>query len=77
VVSNDGAAPALVFQVTASEVQLIEFASPSSIISVMLWPLFHVPEVGVLAPDKAQVWIDPFVGDKAGVVPVTAKTSSV
>jgi hypothetical protein len=43
----------------------------------MLCPLAHVPAVGVELPESTHVWMLPLAGDKAGAVPVTAKTSSV
>ena len=69
--------PPPVFHVIDMDAQLIVYALPSSTISVMLCPLAHVPAVGVLLPVNVQVWMLLFVGDKAGAVPVTAKTSSV
>jgi hypothetical protein len=72
-----GAAPALVAQVTASEDQVMVYAVPSSTIRVIDCPAFHVPAVGVELPVSVHVWMEPFAGDKAGVVPDTAKTSSV
>lgn len=77
VVFSVGAEPLSVFQVTASEVQVIVRAVPSSIINVIDWPSAQVPAVGVLFAVSVQVWIEPLVGDRAGVVPVTVKTSSV
>lgn len=72
-----GAVPLFVAQVTAKDVHVIVYAVPSSTINVMDWPAAQVPAVGVELPLSVQVWIDPFVGDKAGVVPDTAYTSSV
>ena len=74
---NVGAALPSVFQVGAIAVQFIVAALPSSTISVIDCPDAHAPAVGVLLAVSVQVWMLPFVGDKAGVDPVTPNTSSV
>jgi hypothetical protein len=73
-----GATPESVFHVTATLDQSIVLAVPSSTINVIDCPDAHVPAVGVDAPVSVHVWIEPLVGDKAGVVlDGIAKTSSV
>jgi hypothetical protein len=69
-----GAEPVSVFHVTDG--QVIVNAVPSSTISVIDWPAATL-SVGVELAVKVHVWIVPFAGFRAGVVPVTAKTASV
>ena len=77
VASSVGAMPPPVFHVTGNDDQVTVKAVPSLMNSVMDCPEFHAPAVGVLLSVSVHVWIEPFAGDSAGVVPVTANTSSV
>jgi hypothetical protein len=66
VVFKGGAVPEFVFHVTLGQVMV--YAVPSSIIRSTASPDAS-ESVGVELPDNVQVWIPPFDGSSAGVVP--------